>query len=91
MPFSDVRDGGRSNVNHDISSHGISSHDNSGADPFLRPECVSGFEPSGSGSTSLKWGSDGELNPLDLHKVLARLCLHDPQIYGQLDDGAGIG
>lgn len=59
--------------------------------PLPRPECVSGFEPSGSGSTSLKWGSNGELNPLDLHKVLARLCLHDPQVCEQLDHGLEPG
>lgn len=61
------------------------------ADPIQRPDCVSGFEPSGSGSTSLKWGSNGELNPLDLHKVLARLCLHDPQVCDQLDHGFESG
>ena len=56
-----------------------------GSSPF-RPDCVSGFEPSGSGSTSLKWGADGELTALDLHKVLARLCVYDPQVCEVLND-----
>ncbi|MCS5699812.1 hypothetical protein NZK32_12280 [Cyanobium sp. FGCU-52] len=50
-----------------------------------RPACVSGFE--GGDSTSLKWGSDGELTPLDLHRILARLCVDDPQVCGGLEDG----
>ena len=81
MPFNDFQGGGRSDIRHNINR----------GNPLHRPECVSGFEPSGSGSTSLKWGSDGELNPLDLHKVLARLCLHDHQICEQLDAGPGSG
>jgi hypothetical protein len=50
-----------------------------------RPACVSGFEHGDS--TSLKWGSDGELTALDLHRILARLCVHDPQVCGSLEDG----
>jgi len=50
-----------------------------------RPACVSGFEHGDS--TSLKWGSDGELSALDLHRILARLCVHDPQVCGSLEDG----
>jgi|LakMenE01Jun11ns_1017448.scaffolds.fasta_scaffold9603428_3 hypothetical protein len=49
-----------------------------------RPACVSGFEDVDS--TSLKWGSDGELAALDLHRILARLCVHDPQVCGGLED-----
>jgi hypothetical protein len=63
-----------------------------GLGPFpFRPDCVSGFEPSGSGSTSLKWGADGELTALDLHKVLARLCVHDPQVCEVLDQEREAG
>lgn len=49
-----------------------------------RPACVSGFEDGDS--TSLKWGSDGELTALDLHRILARLCVHDSQVCGGLED-----
>ena len=48
-----------------------------------RPYCVSGFD--GLGSTSLKWGANGELTALDLHGVLARLCVHDPEACRLLD------
>ena len=30
-------------------------------------------KPRSASSTSLKWGSDGELSPVDLQKVLERL------------------
>jgi hypothetical protein len=43
-------------------------------DPF-RPSCDAGVDSPGS--TSLKWGADGELTALDLHHVLARLLVHD--------------
>ena len=33
---------------------------------------------SGHGNTSLKWGSDGELSPVDLQRVLERLT--DPAL-----------
>ena len=50
---------------------------------------ISGFPPpfahppesgnaSGYGNTSLKWGSDGELSPVDLQRVLERLT--DPEL-----------
>ncbi|MFN7227741.1 MAG: hypothetical protein ACK5UG_01665 [Synechococcaceae cyanobacterium] len=56
-------------------------------DPF-RPQCLSGFEESGS--TTLKWGANGELTDLDLHAVMARLCVHDPQACRALaDDSPG--
>jgi hypothetical protein len=42
-----------------------------------RPECRSGFD--GFGSTTLKWAADGELTDLDLHAILARMSVHDPQ------------
>ncbi|MFM2079716.1 MAG: hypothetical protein RLZZ219_398 [Cyanobacteriota bacterium] len=43
----------------------------------------SAFPPSpesgdGHGSTSLKWGSNGELSPVDLQRVLERLT--DPSL-----------
>jgi hypothetical protein len=43
-------------------------------------------EPSGGdGSTSLKWGSNGELSPVDLQRVLERLT--DPSLTRcQLDE-----
>jgi len=40
-----------------------------------RPTCDAGV--ASPGSTSLKWGSDGELTAQDLHHVLARLLVHD--------------
>ena len=49
------------------------------------PACVSGFEHGDS--TSLKWGSDGELTALDLHRILAPLRVHDPQVCGGMEDG----
>jgi len=55
-----------------------------GAAPF-RPACDAGVALPPS--TSLKWAHDGELTALDLHHVLARLCLHDPQACRALDDG----
>jgi hypothetical protein len=33
---------------------------------------------SNSASTTLKWGCDGELSPVDLQRVLERLC--DPTL-----------
>lgn len=56
-----------------------------GAPPPFRPACDAGVALPPS--TSLKWGHDGELTALDLHHVLARLCLHDPQACRALDDG----
>jgi hypothetical protein len=55
-----------------------------GAAPF-RPACDAGVALPPS--TSLKWAQDGELTALDLHHVLARLCLHDPQACRALHDG----
>ena len=40
---------------------------------------------SGDGNTSLKWGSNGELSPVDLQRVLERLT--DPSLTRcQLDE-----
>ena len=39
------------------------------------------------GRSVMKWGADGELTALDLHRILARLCVHDPQVCGSLEDG----
>ena len=53
---------------------------------------ASAFRPSpepgdGDGSTSLKWGSNGELSPVDLQRVLERLT--DPSLTRcQLDEPA---
>jgi|LakMenEpi03Aug12_release.lakeMendotaPanAssembly.Ray.scaffolds.fasta_scaffold697539_2 hypothetical protein len=55
-----------------------------GTAPF-RPACDAGVALPPS--TSLKWAHDGELTALDLHHVLARLCLHDPQACRALHDG----
>jgi hypothetical protein len=49
------------------------------------PACVSGFEHGGS--TSLTWGSDRKLTALDLHRILAPLRVHDPQVCGGMEDG----
>ncbi|MFN5118966.1 MAG: hypothetical protein ACK55H_14500 [Cyanobacteriota bacterium] len=43
-----------------------------------RLDCVAGVDSPGS--TSLKWGEDGELTALDLHNLLARLSVHDPEV-----------
>jgi hypothetical protein len=37
-----------------------------------------GTVPSSASSTSLKWGRDGELSPVDLQRVLERLT--DPSL-----------
>jgi hypothetical protein len=42
-----------------------------------RPTCDAGV--ASPGSSSLKWGSDGELTAQDLHHVLARLPVHDQE------------
>ncbi len=41
--------------------------------PFASP--APGSDPHAA-STSLKWGHDGELSPVDLQRVLERLCDH---------------
>jgi len=51
--------------------------------------CLHQPEPSnsssGDGNTSLKWGSNGELSPVDLQRVLERLT--DPSLTRcQLDE-----
>ena len=52
-----------------------------------RPTCDAGVAPPGS--TSLKWGSDGELTAQDLHHVLARLLVHDQEACRMIDgDGS---
>ncbi len=44
-----------------------------------------GSDP-GPASTTLKWGCDGELSPVDLQRVLERLC--DPSLTEcQIGDG----
>ena len=54
------------------------------------PQSAFGTTPDpgmGEGSTSLKWGSNGELSPVDLQRVLERLT--DPSLTScQLDDHA---
>ena len=55
---------------------------NDGGGSF-RPTCDAGFESPGS--TSLKWGSDGELTAQDLHHVLARLLVHDQEACRMMD------
>ena len=62
--------------------------DGPGREAF-RPICDAGVSPPGS--TSLKWGSDGELTPQDLHHVLARLLVHDQEACGMVDPYAGAG
>jgi hypothetical protein len=58
-------------------------------DPFVqslgpfRPTCQAGIESPGS--TSLKWGADGELTAQDLHHVLARLLEHDLEACRMMD------
>lgn len=54
-----------------------------GAGMPFRPTCDAGFESPGS--TSLKWGRDGELTPQDLHLVLARLLVHDQEACRMMD------
>ena len=54
----------------------------SGQSNGMRPDSI-GQQPSqdakprSASSTSLKWGSDGELSPVDLQKVLERLTNPD--------------
>lgn len=48
--------------------------------PVVRPPARSGRRDGNNnsdGSTSLKWGSDGELSPVDLQRVLERLTNPD--------------
>ena len=43
-------------------------------------------------STALKWGSDGELSPLDQQRILQLLCQADPvaeSLISALDAGSG--
>jgi hypothetical protein len=35
--------------------------------------------------TSLKWGADGELSPVDQQRILARLSAQDPLAEGLLE------
>lgn len=55
-------------------------------DPF-RPACDAGVDSPGS--TSLKWGADGELTALDLHHVMARLLVHDREALRMVDTEPG--
>ena len=52
-----------------------------------RPTCDAGV--ASPGSTSLKWGSDGELTAQDLHHVLARLLVHDQEACRMMDGDSG--
>jgi hypothetical protein len=52
-----------------------------------RPTCDAGV--ASPGSTSLKWGSDGELTAQDLHHVLARLVVHDQEACRMMDGNSG--
>lgn len=46
-------------------------------DDWRHPLCEAGIDSPGS--TSLKWGADGELAAQDLHQVLARLLACDQE------------
>lgn len=52
-----------------------------------RPLCEAGIDSPGS--TSLKWGSDGELTAQDLHHVMARLLACDPEAHHMIEPGSG--
>jgi hypothetical protein len=52
-----------------------------------RPTCDAGVDSPGS--TSLKWGSNGELTAQDLHHVLARLLVHDQEACRMMDGDSG--
>ena len=52
-----------------------------------RPTCDAGV--ASPGSTSLKWGNDGELTAQDLHHVLARLLVHDQEACRMMDGNSG--
>jgi hypothetical protein len=56
------------------------------SDPF-RPACDAGVDSPGS--TSLKWGADGELTALDLHHVMARLLVHDQEALRMIEAEPG--
>ena len=62
--------------------------------PEAQPTAQAGAQRDGS--TSLKWGDDGELSPVDLQRVLARLseaaltrCELDPPRTAAADANAG--
>ena len=60
-----------------------------GAD-FTPPGIPAPGEQRSASSTSLKWGSDGELSPVDLQRVLERLT--DPSLTQcQLEVGDSAG
>jgi hypothetical protein len=59
------------------------SCDGSSAAGVFRPLCQAGIDSPES--TSLKWGSDGELTALDLHHVLARLLACDQAALGMIE------
>jgi hypothetical protein len=52
-----------------------------------RPTCDAGV--ASPGSTSLKWGTDGELTAQDLHHVLARLLEHDQEACRMMNEDSG--
>ncbi|MEB3240659.1 MAG: hypothetical protein VKJ31_01315 [Synechococcus sp.] len=43
------------------------------------------MEPIRHDDTSLKWGADGELSPVDQQRILARLGAQDPLAEGLLE------
>jgi hypothetical protein len=50
-------------------------------DPFRHPA----LEDDGPlGRSVMKWGADGELSPLDLQQILARLSSSDAQAAGMM-------
>ena len=58
-----------------------------GAMAIQQPTCDAGV--ASPGSTSLKWGSDGELTAQDLHHVLARLLVHDQEACRMMEVNSG--
>ena len=43
------------------------------------------MDPIRHDDTSLKWGADGELSPVDQQRILARLSAQDPLAQGLLE------
>ena len=43
------------------------------------------MDPIRHEDTSLKWGADGELSPVDQQRILARLSAQDPLAQGLLE------
>ena len=51
----------------------------------LGPMAGAGDASSCLGRSCMKWGDDGELSPLDLQAILARLSAVDEQASGLMD------